>query len=290
MNTITIDKERCTRCESCVDVCVMRIYELADDSITLTDPSTCLYCGHCMAICPTDAIRVPVVSVDDFEPTLDAKALPDPDLLMGLFRRRRSVRRFQERPVEREKIERIIEAGRFAPTGANMQPFYFSVVQTPSVLKSIKKMMIDMFVQQAEHYAKALEEKIRQGEVLTDDEKMQQDSIGYMRELADTYRQGVDRMLWNAPVLISLHTPLDVTVSGVDAGLAGMQMALMAEVLGLGTCYIGMVCHAADALPEMKKPMHIPEKHTVPLAFVVGYPDFDYLRFVSRKTARINWA
>ena len=45
---------------------------------------------------------------------------------------RRSVRRFTGEPVEHLDIEKILEAGRFAPSGKNTQPWRFVVVESES--------------------------------------------------------------------------------------------------------------------------------------------------------------
>jgi len=47
-----------------------------------------------------------------------------------LIRQRYSVRAYRPDPVEEEKLERILEAGRLAPSAANRQPFRFIVVST----------------------------------------------------------------------------------------------------------------------------------------------------------------
>lgn len=44
-----------------------------------------------------------------------------------LLRRRRSTRAFQTRPVEREKLQRLFEAARWAPSSSNEQPWRFIV-------------------------------------------------------------------------------------------------------------------------------------------------------------------
>jgi len=43
---------------------------------------------------------------------------------------RRSVRAFTDRPVAREAVDAILEAGRFAPSGKNTQPWRFIVVES----------------------------------------------------------------------------------------------------------------------------------------------------------------
>jgi len=290
MRNIIIDQERCILCGSCVDNCVRGIYELTDERIEVGDPSLCIFCGHCVALCSEDAIQLPVVNMQEFKPAPGQNQWPEPELLLELFRSRRSTRRYKDRPVEKEKIDKIIEAGRFAPTGGNLQPFRFSVVQTPAVLQSIKDMMADMVIQHAQELEVMLNEKIRKGEPLSVTDRIQQNYINSMRRMANANKQGVDKMLWDAPVLISLHAPPEFETAEVNAGLAGMQMALMAEALGLGTCYIGLVDRAANTVPEIKTAMKIKKDRPVCLAFVTGYPDVDFHKLVSRKSARVTWA
>ena len=41
---------------------------------------------------------------------------------------RRSIRAYQDEPVPREKLEKILEAGRLAPSAKNLEPWHFIVV------------------------------------------------------------------------------------------------------------------------------------------------------------------
>ncbi len=49
---------------------------------------------------------------------------------LELARRRYSVRSYKPDPVEKEKLERILEGGRLAPTAVNLQPFQLIVIRT----------------------------------------------------------------------------------------------------------------------------------------------------------------
>jgi len=53
--------------------------------------------------------------------------------------RRRSVRQFSNRPVPREVIEDCLRAAGTAPSGANMQPWHFVVVETPGIKRQIRE-------------------------------------------------------------------------------------------------------------------------------------------------------
>ena len=56
-----------------------------------------------------------------------------PDQVAELLVTRRSVRKFSDQPVDRELVERILEAGRWAPSGLNNQPWRFVVVADPGL-------------------------------------------------------------------------------------------------------------------------------------------------------------
>ncbi|MFH1492517.1 MAG: nitroreductase family protein [Candidatus Omnitrophota bacterium] len=57
--------------------------------------------------------------------------------LIELIKKRRSVREFADRPIPKEVLENIIDAGRFAPTARNVQPWRFVAVTEKETLKKI---------------------------------------------------------------------------------------------------------------------------------------------------------
>ncbi|HOU37297.1 MAG TPA: nitroreductase family protein [Treponemataceae bacterium] len=58
---------------------------------------------------------------------------------LELVQKRRSVRAYDTRPVEREKIERCLEAARLAPSACNAQPWKFTVIQDAADIAQIAK-------------------------------------------------------------------------------------------------------------------------------------------------------
>jgi len=59
--------------------------------------------------------------------------------VLDLMKRRCSVRKFEDRPVEQEKLEQILEAGRVAPSACNNQPWRFVVVRDKELQKKISE-------------------------------------------------------------------------------------------------------------------------------------------------------
>ena len=64
---------------------------------------------------------------------------------MDLYKSRRSTRRFKDEPLEREKLDAIIEAGRYAPSGGNNQSTHFLVIEDKEVLKKLAEMAEQAF-------------------------------------------------------------------------------------------------------------------------------------------------
>jgi len=54
---VTIDKEKCTGCGACVEVCPVEALKLVDDK-SVVDPDTCIDCGTCVDECPVEAITL----------------------------------------------------------------------------------------------------------------------------------------------------------------------------------------------------------------------------------------
>ena len=63
----------------------------------------------------------------------------DLDVLMRIIESRRSIRRYKPNPVPREVLLRIVEAGRWAPSSANSQPWDVVVVQDPTTKDMIQE-------------------------------------------------------------------------------------------------------------------------------------------------------
>ncbi len=59
---------------------------------------------------------------------------------------RRSIRAYQDKPVPREKLEKILEAGRLAPSAKNIEPWHFIAVTNESKRKALSKGMFAKFV------------------------------------------------------------------------------------------------------------------------------------------------
>jgi NAD-dependent dihydropyrimidine dehydrogenase PreA subunit len=56
--TLQLDREACTGCGTCVEVCPHQVFALGADKAQIVDRDRCMECGACQTNCPAAAIRV----------------------------------------------------------------------------------------------------------------------------------------------------------------------------------------------------------------------------------------
>ena len=185
--------------------------------------------------------------------------------LLELMKTRRSIRRYQEKDVPDELLEKIMEAGRWAPSGDNGQPWRFIVVRDFETKKALSRIATEGSGRRftAEYFTGRMDERF---EGLKDEKKK---ARAYQK-----LRSGVvSSFLIHAPVIIVVCAYLDVWDVPYDVAMATQNMQLMAHALGLGTCVVvAPVCDIIDEV-ETAKLLKIPHGYKVALPLAVGYPD-----------------
>jgi nitroreductase len=151
-------------------------------------------------------------------------------------------------------------------------------------------MAIRNLQKQGKELQKAIEEYIRKQTPLPEEWASRQTLPPVWERIAGKWEEGVDQLLHHAPALIIIHMKKSIaTTPEIDGAIASTQMVLLAETLGLGTCYIGFLIWAIDDSSELKKKLGIPPGNKALVAFTVGYPKVEFLRFVARNPAKVNW-
>ena len=74
--------------------------------------------------------------------------------ILTLLKSRRSIRIYQDKPIPQDLLLQILEAGRWAPSGANLQPWHFIVVTDPETRKRIGEVARFFFIKSS-HVEKA---------------------------------------------------------------------------------------------------------------------------------------
>lgn len=261
-STVKIDIEKCVGCGLCCKDCPHHVLVLQKGKATML-AEKCLECGHCVAICPKDAFTMSGYDMNEVK-TYDKNLFGiDEDILLNTIKFRRSVRHYKDRQVEKEIIHKIIEAGRFTPTGSNKQRIRYIVAQES----------IPMFENEALKIFRKLKRLL---EIVSKFIKLPYDISRH--ELKPGF------FFHGAPTVLFIISDDDV-----DASLASMSMELMAEAMGLGTLYVGLFIVAAKLSKRIRKELGLAKKEKVVTCLAMGYPDVKYMRTVPRKKAGIEW-
>ena len=271
---IKVDKERCIGCGLCAKVCPFMVFEAKEKACIKRDDS-CVSCFQCIAVCPEGAISSEDCYPEDMQ-SYNEPFNPSPEDVINFMKTRRSIRLYQKRKIEDEKIRYIMEAGRLSPTGCNRQSLRFILLDNK--LEEFKLLCM----RRTKEYVLNTPSE---ASVLTQQKK---DKFSY---LYDEYlRTGQDFLFFNAPALLVIVA--DTRPGGnytLDGGIAAAHMALMAYACGLGVCYVGNLKLAAEICTDLKKYLGLKEYEEIVASMSIGYPDIKYQRTVSRKKADISY-
>lgn len=254
MKPVIINEELCIGCGKCVKDCVSEKLTLSGGKAHY-NAEKCILCGHCYAICPVNAVMITRYGEIAEEKT-DPYDIIDSDKLLTFMKNRRSIRRFKDEKVSEQDIAKIIEAGRYCPTGTNAQDFSFTVI-TDS-LDELEKDAVSVF-RKAQKIGGKLSAYIRNSTI-------------------------DDHFFFKG-------APLVIVVNGkgkTSPCLASSYMELMAESLGLGVLYSGFFIAAAKLMPKISKKLGTPDGHDPVTCLVIGYPDVKYERIPPRNEAVVK--
>lgn len=269
-----VNKEKCIGCSQCVKDCPVSTISLKDNKADINN-DRCLKCGHCIAICPVEAVSTDDYNMTDVKPYEKESFTVESENLLNLIKFRRSVRKFKNKEVEKEKLSKIIEAGRFTQTSTNSQDVsYIVLTEKLSEFKNL-----------------AYESLKRKGEYILSNMTPETEYLRRYAELwvhmYDAYKKDPianDRLFFNAPsaIFVVSKTPL-------NGGLASANMANMVETLGLGTFFSGFSAIAVQDNKELMEFLGLSDSKHLISCLVIGYPDVKYRRTTPRKEAVVNW-
>lgn len=167
------------------------------------------------------------------------------DGFFELIAKRESCRNYSDKKVEREKLEKCIDAARLAPSACNSQPWSFTVVDraelVPQVAKCLQEMGMNKFTDECPVFIIIAEEKATL-----------------------TARLG-------GKVKNQKYAPIDI-------GLATAQLCLAATQQELSTCIMGWFNEA-----KLKELLDIDKEKRIRLVIAIGYAAKEELREKNRK-------
>jgi F420 biosynthesis protein FbiB-like protein len=188
----------------------------------------------------------------------EAISMSTTETLLQLIHTRRSIRKFEPRPVARSLIERLVEAACWAPSAHNRQPWRFMVLTGADRKRQLAEAMGARL--SADLWADGVEE------------------AEIARDVARSYRR-----LTGAPALVLVCLSMEDMDRYPDAarqrnerimaiqsvGMAAQNLLLMAHAEGLGACWLCAPLFCPDVVRET---LGLPEGFEPQGVIALGYP------------------
>jgi len=160
------------------------------------------------------------------------------------IKNRRTVRAYSPELVSQKDLLAVIDAGRYAPSGKNLQPWHITVITNPGVLERMTDLYKEEFKNEGGEFAKMLE-----------------DNPDF-------------KIFYGAPVGIIVSGDEKSEYAAIDCAAAVENMMIAAASLDMGTCWIqtNMVLFDGVKGKELMKLLSIPEGYKPLYTFALGYP------------------
>jgi len=166
---------------------------------------------------------------------------------LDLVNKRQSVRKYLDKAVEREKIERCLETARLAPSANNSQPWSFIVIDDPKLKEAVARKTFDRVI--------SFNRFSLQAPVLI---LLLSERPSFFSRIGSAVK--------------------DKQFSLIDIGITAEHLCLQAVEEGLGTCMLGWFNERG-----VKKLVNIPPQIRVELIITMGYPISDEIEPKERK-------
>ena len=285
MGIFTVDKTKCVCCGTCVNICPIGIIRMVSDTVkplTVSDTllsalpglvdwgeKACIRCGHCVAVCPKAAISLETM------PSARCRDLPrdwriPPEKIEPFLKGRRSVRHYTDTPVDRATLEKLIDIGRYAPSGINLQPVRWVIIEEKGKVRELAGLTVEWMRSLVAENAPMAE------------------AFRFPRIIA-AWEEGADPVCRSAPHLILAYALKDDPTAPAACTIALTYLELAAASYGLGACWAGYVQMAVNMSEGARKVTGCSKRTVCHGAMLVGRPKYQYARIPLRNDPRILW-
>ena len=178
--------------------------------------------------------------------------------IIANIKSRRSKRSFLDKSIPEEIIKDIIEAGRYAPSALNKQPWKFIVITDKDCIKKLSSVVKDITAKIAKFLPllKLVKYTLRDPQTVA--------------AIKKTISSDADTVFYNAPLLILIASDKKESFACKDCALASQNMMLYANSLGISSCFVGRA-EILGMSKAAKDIIGLPPRHKIQSAVVFGY-------------------
>lgn len=284
MTSITIN-ESCigSTCGQCIESCMAGVFRSDNNIVKAMNSDACIECGHCVAICPRNAI-VHESYPNELEST--APAL-DANLLHQNLASLRSTRRFKNKEVPSSILKTLVEAASFAPTAHNRRDIVMDIYQGDKLYN-----LTELCMKELKSTIRLLERPLVGGlSRVTGRREMYVEAKKFLPEMKKTIRywnEERDLIFFNAPVVILISLP-NRAFADADAYLAAANIRLQAQALSIESILLGGFVRIQRHSSEIRKLLELEQGYSIKAVVALGYPKQEFKRIPSRPLPTVNW-
>lgn len=287
----TIDFETCNGDGICAEVCPEGALEIANEKAATVSSraESCIFCGQCVAVCPTESLQMPELEVEDFR-RLEKRPFGY-DEFYEFLRSRRSVRVFKDKPIEREVIEKVLEAAATAPMGFPPHTTEVAVIDDRAELDFLLEYLVGEYDSMSKAFSSPIGRAIMRLSAGAEDYLVLKDHVLENVRFANEmyHRSGTDRYMYRAPVLMMFHGSRWGISYEENAHLVCHHAMLAAVSLGLGTTIIGVIPPIVERSEKLRERYGIPKENRVLTSLILGYPKYKYRQGIRRELAGVRY-
>lgn len=279
-----IDKDKCTLCGKCLEICPKEILSLKNNAIEIVNDG-CILCSHCYCVCKFNAIHFNELKQPSFS-FGSTKLITDeikPLDIISFIHSRRSVRKFKTDAVSKEILHDLIEAAVLAPSASNCQQWQFVVINgRDKVLKLAEDIKL-FFIKLNKIAGNPLLRHLSiffAGKKILNYYKNNYESVKLGLQRAN---EGRDLLFHGAPCVIIIHSNMEGSMPVEDGQYAAYNIALVAHAMGLGTCFIGYASATLNSAHFIKQKLGIPKQNRIHAVLAIGYPEVKFVKNALRK-------
>jgi len=290
---ININPDKCNGCGFCVDICSDLSLKIENCTAGKSDSAVfgCIGCGHCMAVCPNDAIAIHgrEISPDDMFDLPPKDTAARYEQILSLYQRRRSVRKFKDKNVAPQIIEKILTAAKTAPMGLPPSDVHLMILNGKEQTRIFAKDFCDYLMTMNWFVSGWFLAMMRLFLGKENDEMFR----NFIRPLFKLYpekmRKNVNVVTYDAPLAIYFYS--SPYSDPADPIIAATYAMIAAESLDLGTCMLGAV---HPLIQNGKKARLFREKYGIKypsregLIVIFGYPAVIFNKGINRSFANIT--
>ncbi|AJA49574.1 nitroreductase family protein [Clostridium pasteurianum DSM 525 = ATCC 6013] len=160
--------------------------------------------------------------------------------ILNAIKNRRSIRSYETEQIDQKDLDLILEAGIYAPTAHNDQPWHFTVIQNREKIQYINDKSKEL---------------------------MSKSNVEWIKNMGINPKVNI---IYNAPTLIIVSGRKDAVAPLVDCSAAIENMLIAAESLNIGSVWLGLVRFFFELKDEVEK-LGIPENYEPYYGLALGY-------------------